>query len=85
MKTTSIKRVNITLPERTLRAIDRVAQRGDRSGFIDRAVNYYVDEMGKKNLRAQLEEGARERSSRDADVSAEWFGVDESTWQKSRS
>ena len=83
MNTNSVKRVNITLPARTLNEIDKVAARGDRSRFINRAVNFYVQEIGRKNLRAALKEGAVKRSERDGDISAEWFKLDEEAWQES--
>lgn len=76
MKTGSIKRVNITLPEKTLADIDKVAKRGDRSRFIDRAVNFYVQEVGQKNLRSALKEGSIRRSDRDRSISNEWFNLD---------
>ena len=83
MNTDSIKRVNITLPARTLREIDKVAERGDRSRFINLAVNFYVQEIGRKNLRSALKEGAIRRSERDRDISTEWFKLDEEVWQGS--
>jgi len=76
MKTSSIKRVNITLPTKTLSKIDKIAERGDRSQFINQAVNFYVEEVGRKNLRAILKEGAKKQSERDRSISAEWFKLD---------
>jgi metal-responsive CopG/Arc/MetJ family transcriptional regulator len=36
------KRINIVLPEATIRTIDRMAMPGERSRFIDQAVRHYV-------------------------------------------
>ena len=36
------RRLNITLPEDTVRLIDTVTQKGDRSSFINEAVQYYI-------------------------------------------
>ena len=36
------QRINIILPEATVRTIDRMARPGQRSRFIDRAVQHYV-------------------------------------------
>ena len=47
------RRLNIILPENTLRLIDRAAKNGNRSAFIDQAVRHYIDSMGKGNLRKQ--------------------------------
>lgn len=50
------KRLNITLPEQTVRLMDRGAGKGQRSSLIDRAVRRYVKEETRANLRKQLTE-----------------------------
>src|SRR5438045_1047177 len=70
------KRINITLPEETIQLLDRVAEKGDRSGLIDRAVRFYVQEIGKARLRKLLRLGATARASRDLAVAAEWFSIE---------
>ncbi len=81
MPTTAIKRVNISLPQSTLEKIDALTEPGDRSRFIDQAVHFYVDAVGKKQLRQSLKEGALRNTNRDTDIAAQWFQVDESVWQ----
>lgn len=76
------QRVNITLPEETLSMIDRVAEKGDRSRFIDLAVRYYVEAMGKAKLKKLLKEGAIARAERDLRLAEEWFTLEEEAWQK---
>ena len=76
------QRVNITLPEETLSMIDRVAERGDRSRFIDLAIRYYVEAMGKAKLKKLLKEGAIARAERDLRLAEEWFTLEEEAWQK---
>jgi CopG family transcriptional regulator/antitoxin EndoAI len=71
------QRINVTLPEETIRLIDRVANRGNRSRLIDSAVRHYVDAMGRRKLRRQLEEGAVRRAQRDLSMAEEWFSVEE--------
>ena len=78
------RRLNITLPEKTVRLIDRVAKKGDRSRFIAEAVERYVAEIGIANLRKQLKEGALRRAGRDVAIAGEWFGLEEEAWQGSR-
>ena len=78
------KRVNITLPEETLRLIDRAAQKGSRSRFIDAAVRRYVTEVGKARLRQSLEDGYRREQGRDLRIAEEWFAIDEEAWQRRR-
>ncbi len=78
------KRVNITLPEKTIQLIDRSANHGNRSRFIDEAVKYFVRDHGRTELRRLLEEGAERRAARDLAVAEEWFPVDKEAWQKRR-
>jgi CopG family transcriptional regulator / antitoxin EndoAI len=75
------QRINITLPEETLRVIDQVANKGDRSRFIDSAVRYYVDAIGRANLRKRLKEGAIRRAERDLNLAQEWSAFEEEAWQ----
>ena len=64
MGKTAYKRINITLPERTLKRLDRATRTGDRSRLIDTAVNLYLGKKTREELRKALEEEAREDSSR---------------------
>lgn len=75
------QRINITLPEETLRLIDRVATKGDRSRFIDNAVKHYVDAIGRAKLKKQLKEGAIRRADRDLTIAHDWFSLEEEAWQ----
>ncbi len=86
-KTTSLtthRRVNITLPPEILRQIERIAEKGDRSRFIARAVEHYIETMGRANLRRQLKEGAIRRAARDLKLAGEWFHVEDEAWRKPR-
>ena len=78
------RRINITLPEETVRLIDRVAERGDRSRFIDEAVRRYVEAVGRANLRKRLKEGSVRRGGRDLRLAGEWFALEEEAWRKNR-
>jgi len=82
MKTNTVKRVNVSLPSETLSKIDRIAERGDRSRFIDRAVNFYVREIGKQSLRDALKERAQKHATRDRALAEEWFFLEEEAWQR---
>jgi CopG family transcriptional regulator/antitoxin EndoAI len=77
MGATMTKRLNITLPERTVALMDRVAGKGQRSRLIDQAVHRYVEEEGLANLRKQLRDGAQVRAERDLHMAEEWFALDE--------
>ncbi len=76
------QRINLTLPAETLRLIDRVARKGNRSRFVDQAVRHYVDNVGKATLRKLLREGATRRRGRDARLAEEWFTLEEPAWPK---
>ena len=69
-------RVNITLPKETVRLIDRVTRKTNRSGFVDRAVRFYIEKSGRKNLAGQLRAGAEAWAKRDLDIAKEWFPID---------
>lgn len=76
------QRINITLPEETLSLVDRVAEKGDRSRFIDLAIRYYVEAIGKAKLKKLLKEGAIARAERDLCLAEEWFTLEEEAWRK---
>jgi len=76
------QRINLTLPAETLRLIDRVARKGNRSRFVDQAVRHYVDNVGKATLRKLLREGATRWRGRDARLAEEWFTLEEPAWPK---
>ena len=78
------RRLNITLPEETVRQIDRIAKSGNRSRLIDQAVREYLREKQRASLRKQLEEGALRRASRDLALNEEWTSLEEEAWQKTR-
>ena len=77
------RRINITLPEATVRLIDRVAAKGDRSRLIAEAVSHFVASTGRAQLRKRLKEGAVRRAERDRGLVADWFAVDKEAWQRS--
>lgn len=78
------RRLNITLPEDTIRLIDTVSQKGDRSRFINEAVQYYIKQKALNNLREQLKEGAIQNAERDLKLAEEWYDLEEETWQENK-
>lgn len=77
------QRVNITLPKGTLRLIDRVVEKGNRSRLINEAVHFYIERLGHSNLKRQLKEGAIRHAQRDLSLSKEWFALEEELCPKS--
>src|SRR6266581_193790 len=76
------KRVNIILPDATLKVLDRVAAKGDRSRFISQAVLHYVQTHGAANLRERLKQGALANAKLDLEIAEEWFPVEQEAWQR---
>lgn len=74
------KRLNITLPEQTVRLMDRVAGKGQRSSLIDRAVRRYVKEETRANLRRQLTASYHAHTAIDLQLAEEWFPLEEEAW-----
>jgi CopG family transcriptional regulator/antitoxin EndoAI len=75
------KRLNITLPEQTVRLMDRVACKGQRSSLIDRAVRRYVKEETRANLRKQLAESYQANAAIDLQLADEWFPLEAEAWR----
>jgi len=78
------RRINITLPEETVRLIDRASEKGNRSRLINEAVKRYVRELGRAHLRKRLKEGAQRRAARDLRIAEEWFPLEEEVWQNTK-
>lgn len=79
------RRLNISLPDETVRLLDRVAAKGERSQVIAEAVTKYVVEVGKARIRKRMKERAIKRSDLDLQIVEEWFPIDEDTWGSERS
>jgi hypothetical protein len=67
------KRINIVLSETTIRAIARIAEPGEDSRFIDRAV--------RKAIRMQLEKAVARDRDLDGEIRNDWQAVDNDAWQ----
>ena len=59
------QRINVTLPKETVKLMDRVSKKGDRSRLINEAVKHFIEYVGLINLRKRLKEGASSRAARD--------------------
>src|SRR2546421_10784175 len=76
------KRVNIMLPDKTIKVLDRVAPKGDRSRFISQAVLHYVQTQSVANLRERLRQGAIANAKLNLEIAEEWFPVEQEAWLK---
>jgi hypothetical protein len=75
------KRINIVLPEATIQTIGRMAKPGQRSHFINQAVQHFIATRSTEALRAQLERAAIRDRDLDGEVAADWFAADQEAWQ----
>lgn len=76
------KRINVILPEDTIRTIDRLARPGQRSSFIHRAVQHYVATASAEALQERLRQAAIRDRDLDAEISDDWFAVDQEQWRQ---
>ena len=76
------QRINVILPEATVLTIDRLARPGQRSRFIDRAVQHYVATASAEALRGRLKQAALRDHDLDLEIAGDWFAVDQEQWQK---
>lgn len=74
------KRINIVLPQETIRILARVTKPGERSRFIDAAVRHYMDHQTTEALRARLEQAAIRDGDLDREIAEDWAIVDREPW-----
>jgi CopG family transcriptional regulator / antitoxin EndoAI len=75
-------RINIILPETTVQAIDRLARPGQRSRFIERAVEHYIATAGPDALQERLKAAALRDGDLDLEIAQDWYAVDRQQWQQ---
>jgi len=73
---TTYQRVDVTLPKETVRLLEKIAKRGDRSWLVDQAIRFFAKEMSRANLKKQVREGAIVNASRNLNLAEEWFSID---------
>jgi hypothetical protein len=76
------KRINIVLPETTIRAMARIAGPGERSRFIDQAVRHFVAHSSGEAIRLQIEKAAVRDRDLDREIGNDWQAVDNEAWQR---
>lgn len=79
---TNHQRINITLPRATVNLLEKSVEKGNRSRFLNQAIRFYFEEVGRANLRKLLKEGAIKRSKRDLEIAKEWFPLENEAWSK---
>ncbi|MGR0481034.1 MAG: hypothetical protein ACTFAL_16000 [Candidatus Electronema sp. V4] len=74
------QKINITLSEKTTYLLEQLTDRVSRKRFIEDAVKYYIEHIGKSNIREQLKQGAMNRAGRDLKLSQEWDNLEDKIW-----
>jgi len=76
------RRINVILQEATVRTIDRLSRPGQRSRFIERAVQHYVITASTEALEERLRQAALRDHDLDREIASDWFAVDQEQWQR---
>jgi hypothetical protein len=74
------RRINISLSEESVRLLDHLAPRGDRSRFIEELVKRSARD--RSELRRLLKERALRRADLDRQIAAEWDPAADEVWHK---
>src|SRR5258705_13792341 len=77
-----VKRINVILSADTVSTIDRMTQPGERSRFIERAVQHYVATCSAEALHERLKQAALRDRDLDLDLTGDWFAADQEQWRK---
>ena len=75
------KRLNLILPDDTIRMLDRLAANGNRSRLISEAIIFNVTARAAEHLANRMQQGAIANAQRDVAMAQEWFPVEEETCQ----
>ena len=73
------------LPDSTLKVLDGIASKGERSRFISEAVLYFVRAHSVQTLRDKLRVGYQSNAERNLKLAADWFPIDNDIWQNQKS
>jgi CopG family transcriptional regulator / antitoxin EndoAI len=76
------QRINIVLPETTVQSIDRIAQPGQRSKFIEQAVQHFILHKSSEAVRARLEQTAVRDRDLDREIAGDWLAADIQSWRQ---
>jgi CopG family transcriptional regulator/antitoxin EndoAI len=74
------KRMNVILQDATVQVIRRAAKAGERSRYIDRAIQHYAATRSPEALREQLKLAALRDSDLVEDIARDWSAVDAEAW-----
>lgn len=76
------KRINVILRDSTVRTIDRLSRPGQRSRFIEVAVQHYIATNSPEALRERLKQAALRDRDLDLEIASDWSAVDQEQWRR---
>lgn len=76
------ERILLTIPQETMKKVRRLVPKRKYSKFISEAVNYYLKEKEKKQLRERLKEGYKIRAKSDLKLAEDFFIAEQEVWDK---
>jgi CopG family transcriptional regulator / antitoxin EndoAI len=76
------KRINVILADATLKTIDRLSRPGQRSRFIERAVQHYLTTASPLAVEERLKQAALRDRDLDLEIAGDWYAVDREQWQQ---
>jgi len=82
MRTAKYRRVTVTLAEDTLRELDQIAQRRQRSQLVDLAITRFLEERKREEIRESLKDGALARAKEDTEMAEDFFPAEQEVWDR---
>jgi len=76
------EKVTLTLPKDLMESIREIVPPRGYSKFIAEAVEYFIENKHRRELRERLINGYQVNAARDAVINAEWEAVDDEAWLK---
>jgi metal-responsive CopG/Arc/MetJ family transcriptional regulator len=82
--TQTMRRIIVTMPPDLLKQVEETAEKLDfnRSQFIRRAVETFLEEQHRHELRESLKEGYLYRAQESLDMAGEFYAAEQEAWDQ---
>lgn len=74
------EKVTLTLPQELMDAVRELAPARGYSQFVAEALEYYIDQKQRRELRERLIAGYQANADADAALAAEWEPLEDEAW-----
>jgi metal-responsive CopG/Arc/MetJ family transcriptional regulator len=74
------EKVTLTLPKDLMENIRELVPSGGYSKFVAEAVEYFIENKRRRELRERLIHGYQVNATQDAAINAEWEATDDEVW-----